>query len=221
MEQALSELATMWYSRMQQFWKTDRIIRIADVNGKVTMDTLTSKDLTADFDIMITAGSTMPLNRNAMLDLMIRLGQTPAEDGMPMVDREAIMEFVPVGDKQQILERFQAKEQGQLQAESEAMEQQLEQVMEMMEGVMKEVESISAEHDKITADKEKAGLVAKGYENGKNSQGLTDDEINGIIEGEKKIPDEILQLIETLSDEEIQQLLEVYPDLEQIIAQNS
>jgi len=221
MEEALSELATMWYSRMQQFWKEDRIIRIADINGKVIDDNLTTKDLTADFDIMITTGSTMPLNRNAMLDLMIRLGQTQAEDGLPVVDREAIMEFVPVANKSKILERFEALKENQLGEEAAAMEQQLEQMLQMVEELTKEVEDIKTkqtQEDKKKADNE---LVKKGYENGQSSKGLTDDEMSDIIEGSKKIPDEVLQEIEKLSDEDMQKLLQVYPDLAEIIGNNT
>jgi len=221
MERSLAKLATMWYSRMQQFWKDDRIVRISDINGKVTMGEITPQDLTADFDITITAGSTMPVNRNAMLDLMIRLGQTVAEDGLPMVDREAIMEFVPINNKQQVLQRMQQRAEGQLQQEAEAMEQQLEQMMQMVEALTQQVEVLNKEHESMKQSKKESELVKSGYDRGRNSQGLTDDEIYGIIEEDKKIPDEILQEIETLSDEEIAQLLQVFPDLADIIANNS
>ena len=52
----------------------------------------------------ITAGSTMPKNKPAMLDLIIRLSQTMAEDGMPMLDS-----FVPI--IKQILEHFELPQQ--------------------------------------------------------------------------------------------------------------
>jgi len=221
MEQALAEVATMWYSRMQQFWKADRIIRISDINGKLTMGNITPVDLALDFDIIITAGSTMPVNRNAMLDLMIRLGQTQAEDGLPMVDREAIMEFIPINNKQQILERMNKRAEGRLQEEAQAMEQQLDQMTEMIQSLSQQVEKLNDEHEKIKESNKEKELVQNGYEKGKSDQGLTDDDIYGIIESEKKIPDEILQEIELLSDEEIQQLLQVYPDLADVIANNS
>jgi|LGOV01.1.fsa_nt_gb hypothetical protein len=221
MEQSLAQLANMWYARMQQFWKSDRIVSMSDINGKLTQDTITPQDLTADFDIIITAGSTMPVNRNAMLDLMIRLGQTTAEDGLPMVDREAIMEFVPINNKQDVLARMQQRAEGQLNQEAEAMEQQLNQMVEMVTALTKQVEDLTAEHDKLKQKESDAKLMRRGYEQGQSDQGLTDDDINGIIEDEKTIPDEILMEIETLSDEEIQQLLSVFPELDKIIASNS
>ena len=221
MEEALSELATMWYARMQQFWKEDRIIRMADVNGKVITGNLSPKELSADFDIIISTGSTMPLNKNAMLDLMIRLGQTQGEDGMPIVDREAIMEFIPIGNKQQILKRFEERREGQLNAEAEAMEQQLEQMAQMIEQLTGEMESIRQEHDKSLKEKKDNELIQKGYKRGQSESGLTDDEMSGIIDSESKIPDEVLQAMETLSEEEMAKLLELVPDLDQVIAQNT
>ena len=221
MEEALSELATMWYARMQQFWKDDRIVRMADINGKVTTGFLSKQDLTADFDIMITSGSTMPLNRNAMLDLMIRLSQTQAEDGLPMVDREAIMEFVPIGNKQQILERFEERAEGALQEEADAMEQQLGQMTEMLEALTKEVEGLKQIHEQDVSTQKNKELIQKGYDKGQSQKGLTDDEISGIIEGESKIPDDTLNEIEALNDEEMQQLLTQFPELDKIIANNS
>lgn len=88
MEQGLSKLATMWYNRMQQYWKLDRWVRVSDDKGNYNFQQITEDDLQYDFDIKITAGSTMFTNKSAMLDLMIRLGQTTAEDGLPVVDRK-------------------------------------------------------------------------------------------------------------------------------------
>jgi hypothetical protein len=91
----------------------------------------------------------------------------------------------------------------------------------MIEQLTQEVEGMKAEHEKIAQDKQKKDLVQKGYQKGKSEQGLTDDEISGIIEGDKKIPDEVLQMMETLSEEDMAKLLQMYPDLDEIIAQNS
>ena len=63
------------------------------------------------FDLKVMAGSTMPVNRNAMLDLMIRLAQTNGEDGLPLVDRKAVLEFLPTGDKKAITDRFEQVKQ--------------------------------------------------------------------------------------------------------------
>ena len=120
MESNLSELANMVYSRMQQFWKLDRWVRITDIEGNPLFREIGQRVLQNDYDLKVQAGSTMPVNKSAMMDLMIRLAQTNAEDGLPVVDRKAILEYLPVGDKKAITERF-----SELQAKQE--QQQLEQ----------------------------------------------------------------------------------------------
>lgn len=111
MESALSNLANMWYNRLQQFWLFERWVRVVDSNGEYDFRAVTPEDLKEDMDIVISAGSTMPKNKNAMLDLMVRLSQTPAEDGLPMVDRKTVLQFVPVNDKKAIINRFEEMKQ--------------------------------------------------------------------------------------------------------------
>ncbi len=140
MESNLSELANMVYNRMQQFWELDRWVRITDIEGNPQFQQIGKEVLSNDFDLKVMAGSTMPVNKNAMMDLMIRLAQTNAEDGLPIVDRKAVLEFLPVGDKKAISDRFaelQAKQeqQQQMQAQQEQamQQQQLEQQQQGMQ----------------------------------------------------------------------------------------
>ena len=94
MEASLSELAQIVYSRMQQFWKLDRWVRITDVEGNPSFREIGTQVLQNDYDLKVMAGSTMPVNKNAMMDLMIRLAQTNGEDGLPIVDRKAVLEYL-------------------------------------------------------------------------------------------------------------------------------
>ena len=58
----------------------------------------------------------MPVNRGAMLDLMIRLAQTPMPDSQNLVDQKLVVEYLPeeikaallrrMGDKQVVLEEL-------------------------------------------------------------------------------------------------------------------
>ena len=91
---------------MRQFWVTDRWVRFEDEEGNYQFTTVTQTDLSADIDFAIVGGSTMPQNKNAMLDLIIRLAQTPAEDGLPMVDRETVLTYTSIADKKKILNHF-------------------------------------------------------------------------------------------------------------------
>ena len=125
MESNLTDLANMVYSRMQQFWKLDRWVRITDIEGNPHFQQIGQEVLQNDFELRVMAGSTMPVNKNAMMDLMIRLAQTNAEDGMPVVDRKAILEYLPLSDKKAITERFMAlQQQQQQQAEQQAQQEQ-------------------------------------------------------------------------------------------------
>ena len=195
MESNLSELANMVYSRMQQFWKLDRWVRITDMEGNPLFREIGQRVLQNDYDLKVQAGSTMPVNKNAMMDLMIRLAQTNAEDGLPVVDRKAILEYLPVGDKKAITERFselQAKqEQQQLeqqQAEQQLQQQQLaqqqqgmmtedrqnvQQLGQMMQQFLQTLDMTSKQVDELIMDKEnrekkeyESSIEEKGYKRG-------------------------------------------------------
>ena len=195
MESNLSELANMVYSRMQQFWKLDRWVRITDIEGNPLFREIGQRVLQNDYDLKVQAGSTMPVNKNAMMDLMIRLAQTNAEDGLPVVDRKAILEYLPVGDKKAITERFselQAKQEQQQfeqqQAEQQLQQQQLaqqqqgmmtedrqnvQQLGQMMQQFLQTLDMTSKQVDELIMDKEnrekkeyESSIEEKGYKRG-------------------------------------------------------
>ena len=188
MEASLSELAQIVYSRMQQFWKLDRWVRITDVEGNPSFREIGTQVLQNDYDLKVMAGSTMPVNRNAMLDLMIRLAQTNGEDGLPLVDRKAVLEFLPTGDKKAITDRFaelQAQQQQQAQQQEQAQMQQMqmqkgeldrgvaEQVMQMLQQVIQASDLTSKQVDELIMDKEQrdkkeyeSQIEEKGYKRG-------------------------------------------------------
>ena len=188
MEASLSELAQIVYSRMQQFWKLDRWVRVTDVEGNPSFREIGTQVLQNDYDLKVMAGSTMPVNRNAMLDLMIRLAQTNGEDGLPLVDRKAVLEFLPTGDKKAITDRFaelQAQQQQQAQQQEQAQMQQMqmqkgeldrgvaEQVMQMLQQVIQASDMTSKQVDELIMDKEQrdkkeyeSQIEEKGYKRG-------------------------------------------------------
>ena len=210
MECNLTELANMLYSRMQQFWKLDRWVRITDVEGNPSFQKIGEKVLQNDFDMKVMAGSTMPVNKNAMMDLMIRLAQTNAEDGMPVVDRKAILEYLPVGDKKAITDRFaelqqrqQEQQQAQMQQEQAMQQQQQEQQMaqqqqgmqtedrqqlsqlgEMMQQFLQTLDMTSKQVDELIVDKEKR--EKSEHESKIEDKGFK----RGISEGKKMLTDE-------------------------------
>ena len=188
MESNLTELANMVYSRMQQFWKLDRWVRVTDIEGNPRFQQIGQEILQNDFELRVMAGSTMPVNKNAMMDLMIRLAQTNAEDGMPVVDRKAILEYLPLSDKKAITERFaNLQQQQQQQAEQQAQQQQVMQQQEMqtqdrqnleslgsmMEQFLQSLDMTSKQVDELIMDKEnrdkkeyESKIEEKGYKKG-------------------------------------------------------
>lgn len=232
MEASLSELAQIVYSRMQQFWKLDRWVRVTDVEGNPSFREIGAQVLSNDYDLKVMAGSTMPVNRNAMLDLMIRLAQTNGEDGLPLVDRKAVLEFLPTGDKKAITDRFaelqaqqQQAQQEQLQQEQQMQMQQAqqqkgeldqsvtEQVMSMLQQVVQASDLTSKQVDELIMDKEQrdkkeyeSQIEEKGYK-----RGLKDGKVQS-KEEEEETP------IEETSDvnEEEKKMLE-----EQLLSENA
>lgn len=207
METYLSDLATIVYSRMQQFWKLDRWVRVTDIEGNPSFTQIGQQVLQNDFDLKVQAGSTMPVNRNAMLDLMIRLAQTNGEDGLPLVDRKAVLEFLPTGDKKAITDRFaeikaqQEQAQQQQLAQEQAMAQQqqgelnqstTQQVMEMLQQVIQASDMTAKQVDELIMDKEnrdkkeyESKIEEKGYK-----RGLKEGKVQSDVESNKKVPQE-------------------------------
>lgn len=232
MEASLSELAQIVYSRMQQFWKLDRWVRVTDVEGNPSFREIGAQVLSNDYDLKVMAGSTMPVNRNAMLDLMIRLAQTNGEDGLPLVDRKAVLEFLPTGDKKAITDRFaelqaqqQQAQQEQLQQEQQMQMQQAqqqkgeldqsvtEQVMSMLQQVIQASDLTSKQVDELIMDKEQrdkkeyeSQIEEKGYK-----RGLKDGKVQS-KEEEEKTPNEETSDV----NEEEKKMLE-----EQLLSENA
>ena len=184
MEEALSEIARMWYARMKQFWIAERFVRIANEQGDFEFLKVTRKDFEFDYDIRIKSGSTMQRNKASMLDLYIRLAQTPAEDGLPMIDRESVLEYTPIPNKREVLKKFEAIKNDQVQQqmqqtqqayeEQKAMlEQQMAQIGEMVKQTQQsvqqltgEVERINKEHEAIKLEERLTDAKAVGFDNG-------------------------------------------------------
>lgn len=272
LEMTLGEMAQMWFSRMKQFWKDDRFIRITKPDGSYDFKMLMKDSLQLEYDVRIMAGSTMATNRNAMLDLMIRLAQTQMPDGQPLVDREAVVEFLPQEVKTSLLRR---SEQGanafeqQLQELSQVVEQQGQQfqqfqqemsqtvqqlVQEMRQNdqqTMKTIQNIVSSLEKVNQkivkveeyiqEKEQAEAQEKqrdelydkayneGYRDAESSamevdddpleMGLSDEEAQAFsdVEADMSLPEEMLQGIESLSDDELAVLQMSDPSVNELI----
>lgn len=192
MEQILGEMGTKWFSRMKQFWVTNRWIRVTNAEDETTFVEMTPEKLQAGIDFQILAGSTMPANKNAMLDLMIRLAQTPAEDGLPMVDRQTVLEYTNIPDKKKILDRFAQHVQGKQNQEIEAQQQLQVQQQEMA----KQQQAMEIAKQQMLAE----------HQHGLESQRM---QMQGQIDSEKTAP----------TDAQLQQIIQMIQSDPQLLQQ--
>jgi len=160
--------------------------------------TITQEDLSADIDFAIVGGSTMPQNKNAMLDLIIRLAQTPAEDGLPMVDRETVLAYTSIADKKKILNHFRDINNRRAQsAQQDA--QKAEQQMLMQMQIEAEKEQAKLDGQKEIAMLKEAGkvgsqIMSKEANKNQSVENITDEQIMQVIQLILTDP-QILQMI--------------------------
>ncbi len=203
MEEALSEVLRMWYSRMKQFWTMKRWVRIVDDEGNFQFLEVNKDNFQHEYDISIKSGSTMAKNKNGLLDLYIRLAQTQAEDGLPMLDRESVLSCTPLPNKREILKKFEGIKTDQMQQQMEQMqqayeeqkmmlEQQIEQLNQMVQEVGKGVQEVTKEVERIEEEHEKIKLEER----------LTDAKSVGFEQGVAEIQNKITRLLEENEEEE-------------------
>jgi hypothetical protein len=195
MENSLGKIANMFFSRMRQFWKDDKWILVTRYDGEYDLKMFLKDALQYDYDIKITAGSTMPVNRGAMLDLMIRLAQTPMPDGQMVVDREAVTTYLPEEVKaglmrrmagnqasmdqtqqmiQQLAEQLQQFYQEDQQADQQTMAV-IEQITGAIEKLNQQILQLQEQHDKMVQEKVEEEKINKVKQDSYNT-GYTDAE---------------------------------------------
>lgn len=263
MEEFLGELATSWVSRMQQFWKDDKWVAVTKYEGQYDMKKFQKDSLLFDYDVKISAGSTMPVNRSAMLDLMLRLAQTPMPDGMPLVDREAVLSYLPEEGKSAILERMKGEnvqlqqlqqqmqemqqmvqesmqqlgqQLGQLAEESKGNDEQtfaiIEEITSAIEKIQQEILQLQEKHDIMEQEQieeqRTEELKSKAYNEGfkeaesiYSDRGMEEqDQFSGLQTDEEfagEVPDDVLSMLESMSDEELEAALQQNPEMADLI----
>ncbi len=122
LEETLSDLGAMWIRRIKQFWDVERTIVVMGKDYQPVYKPMSKDMIDGDWDIIFSAGSTMSVNKAARLEQLIRLSQTIAEDGLPVVDRQTLLENSEIPDVKSIIERFEAIKSQQAQAQQEQAE---------------------------------------------------------------------------------------------------
>lgn len=249
LEDSLAHIAQLWVSRMKQFWKDDRWIAVSKVDGSYDVKSFTKDILEYDYNIRITAGSTMPVNRGAMLDLMIRLAQTPMPDGQPLVDREAVVAYLPEEVKSALMKRM-SENQGSMDQITQAVQKLgqdlqglsqesktnddktfgvIEEITSTIEQLNKQILQLSDKHDKMENDRKEQDKIDQikkesyntGYKDAESAYSSDNAPLaeTNSFEGTEggKLPDELLNGIESMSDDELELLMSQNPELSDLI----
>ena len=244
MEESLGAIANLWFSRMKQYWKDDRWIRVTLQDGSYDMKRFTENILGQDYDVKVSSGSTMPVNRGAMLDLMIRLAQTQMSDGKALVDREAVTEYLPEEIKGAMLKRMGTGQEAiaqqleqltqQMQQIGEALQQfqqqdqkddqqtmgTLDQLTKAIEDTNQKIIQLQEEYDTMNQEKKKKEEMDKVTTASYNS-GYTDSENLNKEDTIPSKPDPNPQGIDQLPDELLQGIDNMSDeDLKQLMEQN-
>lgn len=256
LEDFISDLGGLWIRRIQQFWLTKRTIRVTgDVlmpdietnnmlrmindDGKITNFVDISKDdLDGDYDIDVYAGSTMQSNKSAITQMVIQLAQTPAEDGLPMLDRKTVLENVidSIGqiNIQEVLDYYENMKQQQAQAQQDSMAQEQEAMaMEQQAQMQQEQQKQAMEQDKHAMDmqgkqidlqhKMKEHEMKMQQEQMKTLQNMQNDVQYGVsgqdFEGVSKEQDftAFIEQLLSLPQDEYNKALSENPELESMI----
>lgn len=242
-ENALGVLGTEWVERIKQFWKFNRLVpREVDANSQIDtmqlngvemqpmsvqqfmtgnepthfelVDIDPEKQLKHDYRIKVIGASVLQQSRASMLDQLTRLAQTPAEDGMPMVPREAVLDYLPDVNKRLIMQHFQklkeermAQEQRQgMNNEAMAQLQQIGQALQQLGQQVMQLQNRADAEDKQKADDE---LRYQGYSQGLVEAGV----VNKQADRMGAIPPEVYEELALLDDQSVSVLLQSHPEL--------
>lgn len=237
LEAALTKMGRMWFSRMRQFWKEDRWFAMTRPDGTYDWKKITRNTLDQDYDIRITAGSTIAVNRGAMLDLMVRLAQTMMPDGQPLVDREAVVQYLPEEVKAGLLKRASgqnmqmeqlAQQVQEIAASTEQGQQEIASVLEQLTGALEKVNSqilqLQDAHDKMIEKTRLDEQLNKAKETGYN-EGYADAEkmtadssiSDASLQEDLSYDEEFLTGLSNLTDDELALLVEQNPELVELI----
>lgn len=238
-ENALGVLGTEWYERVKQYWKFNRVVPrkkeegqdigqmqldgmemfmqqpLTNVNTSYEMIPIRPEEqLTHDYTIKVKGASIMQNSRASMLDQMIRLMQTPAEDGMPCVPREAVLDYLPDCNKKAILQYFQKLKEENAQKEQQQMLNndamaQMQQMMQQIQELAGAVNSLQGRAQQEDDERKREEIRSQGYQQGMNEAKALQTQ----IDKSGQLPPELVQELAQLDDDALAMVLQQNPEL--------
>ena len=232
LEESLADMGNECLSRMKQFWKSNRVIPVEKPKtasmpvGERSMfemlmagsiedtentydfvEIAKDKQLAQKYRVKVIGANSIQINKASMLDLMIRLAQTPAEDGMPMVTRECVLDYLPNVNKNIIMQYFSKLKEEQMQREQAQMLNN--EAMAQLQEVTAVVQELQAKSQKEEQEEYEQQIKEQGYTEGiAYAQAIIQEQ-----EQEGDLPPELLQELAAMSDEELQEIISRYPEL--------
>ena len=172
------------------------------------------KQLKQEYKIEVIGSSVLQRNKSSMLDQLTRLAQTPAEDGMPMVPREAVLDYLPDVNKRLVMQYFQKlKEEQQAQQQAQQMNNEamsmLQQLSQQVQQIGQAVGVLQQRADSQDQEKQNENYIYKGYQQGiaeANAMNQQMDKIGGI-------PTDVYKEIAQMDDDSISILLQSHPEI--------
>lgn len=232
LELVLGGIGYKLYSRNKQYWPEEKYVSMFGDDGAQVFKLIDKSVFEYDYDIQVKAGSTAPTNKAAMFDLMIRLAQTPAEDGLPMVDRTAVLQYMPGFDSKKILNRMVEIQEQQRQdqvneeehqgehKETQSILQELTEQMQQMNKVIAELQNeIEKNSDEARIEQIREQSYNEGYEDFSSTIETGQGETEQGIQPNEQLPDDVLAMIGELSDDELLELMQARPELKDMIQQ--
>ena len=242
-ENTLGLLGTEWLERIKQFWKFNRVVPQKVDESKVLpqmqlngvemtpnmqitgaepsyrmVEVSPDENLNHDFKIKVIGASVMQQSRAIMLDQMIRLMQTPAEDGMPCVPREAVLDYLPDVNKRLVMQYFQSLKEEQMQREQQQMMnneamQQMQMLGDSVGQISQTVDGLRQRADQEDEATKRDEIMSQGYQQGMSEAQAMQTQLGKV----GQLPPELLQEIAEMDDETFGKLLEQYPELVDIL----
>ena len=232
LEETLSDMGNEWLSRMKQFWKSNRVIPVEkpktasmpvgernmfemQMTGSIEdtentydfVEIAKDKQLAQKYRVKVIGANSIQINKASMLDLMIRLAQTPAEDGMPMVTRECVLDYLPNVNKNIIMQYFSKLKEEQMQREQAQMLNN--EAMAQLQEVTAVVQELQTKSQQKEQEEYEQQIKEQGYTEGMAyAQAIIQQQ-----EQEGDLPPELLQELAAMSDEELQEIISRYPEL--------
>lgn len=240
-ENTLGELGTEWVERIKQFWKFNRLIprKTSETEQLPHMElvgneiqSVTQKDSSAydminvspniqlshDYNIKVIGASAMKSSKMSMLDQLIRLMQTTAEDGLPCVPREIVLDYLPDVDKKLVMHYFQKLKEERMQQEQQqgvnnqamqALQQLQQQVQQIGDVVGQLVQKSQEEEQNATNEK----LKEQGYQSGVADATLSHQQLDKSGE----LPPELLEELSEMTEEELGQIMSEHPEIANLL----